>query len=240
MNREKRKSSLARKFTKAVLGLALTASCLYGGWFGAFYAGRGEALTPGETSAVTAVFGNEINASAIRKHERSEGSATHLFRWVDGMVPPPFSHIDFYGPDAHARDYTQDDARLFRLFMHEVTHTWQGQNFNFSRHQVGVYKYQLNENSKFSDFGTEQQAEIICDYSGKFLHQSGLRQKRTAEDLLLQRVVEARFPTARQTRLSIEQGRMAAFNRVAPDTPRMASPSTPAPVFPPLNPPRPA
>jgi hypothetical protein len=236
MEKAKRKRSLTRKFTMAVLGLTATAACLYGAWFGAFYAGRGEALTPSETSAVTSIFGDEINANAIRKHERTEGSATHIFRWVDGMVPPPFSHIDFFGDNAHARDYTREDKRLFSLFMHEVTHAWQGQNFNFSRHNVGQYAYTLQAGSKFSDFGTEQQADIISDYAGKFMHRSGIGQTRTAEDLLLRDVVEARFPTAMQTRLAMEQGRMQAF-RTEP-APILASPSiTPKPV---PTPPRPS
>lgn len=234
MEKPKRKKSLTRKFTMAVLGLTATAACLYGAWFGAFYAGRGEPLTPRETSAVTAIFGDEIDAGAIRKHERTEGSATHIFRWVDGMVPPPFSHIDFFGDNAHARDYAREDARLFSLFMHEVTHTWQGQNFNFSRHNVGQYAYTLSAGARFSDFGTEQQADIISDYASTFLHQSNIGRERSPQDILLRDIVENRFPGARQTRLSMETGRMAAFRnetqqpaRVAQPTPAKLPPSGP-------------
>ncbi len=206
---EKRKGSLIKAFAKAaakvVVGLVLGAGLLYGGWIGANYTGRGEKLTPGETQMVQQVFGPEINASKLRKHFRGDKDIQHCVApGAGGMVLPPFSHIDFYGPENWSRDYSKDGQYKYGFFMHEATHTWQGQHLAFSFRNFGVYAYTLDAQSKWRDFGVEQQADIVEDYSKRWLYPANVQARHSRHDALLARVVESRFPQAHKTRLALE------------------------------------
>ena len=210
MTQEKpKKRSLVRAFMKAAAKVAfvIVAGCsvAYGGWFGGNYAGRGDRLTPGETQMVRQVFGSELNPSKLRKHFRAENDITHCVApGAGGMVLPPFSHIDFYGPKLWSQDYSRDSEYKFGFFMHEATHTWQGQNLDFSLRAFGVYSYALDAQSNWRDFGIEQQADIIEDYSKRWLYPRNAHMHHTRQDALLARVVENRFPEARQSRLKLE------------------------------------
>lgn len=210
---EKRKRSLLSIFAKATAGLALGASLLYGGFVGVFYAGRGDRLTEGESSLVTGIFGDEINASKIRKHFREKADITHIFPRTAGTVLPFISHIDLFGKEFAAADYSVADADLYGLFVHEATHCWQNQNWAWSTKAINVYEYELKPDSKFSDFGGEQQADIIKTYALRFLHPDG-RKNATAEtaavDAMLRKVVEDRFPQAMKTRQALDAADSAA------------------------------
>ena len=210
--REKpKRGALIRRFARAaakvVVTLVAAASLAYGGYLHTNYAGKGEPLTPAETALVEGVFGDEIDATKIRKHFRETSVAFRLApKTTAGMVLPPLSHIDFYGEKNKSADYAQDSAALADLFMHEVTHVWQNQNWRWSLHhldKVRKYDYTLNDRSRFDNFALEQKAEIIGDYTRIWLHPQGKVQsgkEPTAEDLMLRDVVEARFPRARETR----------------------------------------
>ncbi|MEZ0260581.1 MAG: hypothetical protein ACAH80_06195 [Alphaproteobacteria bacterium] len=202
---ERQKKSLIRKFATAAAKTVAVAALAYGAWFGAFYAGRGETLTKGETQAVEGIFGDQLDASMIRKHFRNQSSVTHVMGNTRGMVMPPFSHIDFFGPDAQSKDYSKEGIGKFGLFMHEVTHTWQGQNLKFSTKAFRRYDYDymLRPTSQFRDFGTEQQAEIVENYAERWIHRDGIIEPRTAKDTLVMNVVERQFPRAKATRDSV-------------------------------------
>ncbi|MEZ0222925.1 MAG: hypothetical protein ACAH83_00095 [Alphaproteobacteria bacterium] len=206
MKQNKKRPFLVRAFRKAVF-TTLAICGLYTGWYLALYAGRGEKLTRGETEMVKGIFGNEVNPSSIRKHFRSESSIAHIMPRAAGMVMPPFSHVDFYGPKNHQRDFSKAAKEKFGLFMHEVTHCWQGQTMNFSAKAFRRYDYKLTPKSKFRDFGTEQQAEIIEDYAERWLYPDTAAVKRTPHDTLLFKVVEARFPQAHKTRVQFQKSR---------------------------------
>jgi len=205
------RGSLMRRFARAAAKVVITvlaaASLAYGGYLHTQYAGKGAPLTPAETELVTGVFGDEIDATKIRKHFR-ETSLAHRFapKTVAGMVLPPLSHIDFYGEKNQSADYALDSAAMTDLFMHEVTHVWQNQNWRWSLHhldKVRKYDYALDESSRFDNFALEQKAEIIGDYTRIWLHPKGKVQSGEtpgAKDMLLRDVVESRFPRARQTR----------------------------------------
>ncbi len=225
---EKRKFSLKRAFKKAVLGIAAFVTFAYGSYYQAFYAGRGDRLTTGEAAAVTEIFGGQVNTTSIRKHFKDDDHFTHLFRWAQGTVLPPFSHIDFFGEWVRSPDFSKSDRQHFGFFMHEVTHTWQGQNWRFSSHEVGRYDYdhRLNAQSRFRDFGTEQQAELVEAYAEAFIHPDGAQMPRTPQLMQVQRVVEEQFPQARVTRERLERERAA--------TPAPAKNTKPAPT-PPRN-----
>lgn len=201
---EGRKRSLIRTFARVAAKTLAVAALAYGAWFGAFYAGRGDALTTGEKQTVESIFGDQLDASKIRKHFKEESHFTHVLKNKRGVVLPPFSHIDFFGRGNWSQDFSRESRDQFGFFLHEVTHTWQGQNFKFSAKNFGIYEYAIPDTlAKFSDFGTEQQAEIIEDYSKRWIHSESVTQPRTANDTLLMKVVERQFPRAAQTRDSI-------------------------------------
>lgn len=203
---KKKRHFLVRAFRKALF-TTLAVCGLYAGWYAALYARRGQKLTKGETELVKGIFGDEINTSKIRKHFRSESSIAHVLPSKIGMVPPPFSHIDFYGTNAHSKDYSREKKKLFGLFMHEATHTWQGQTLTFPMRNIGVYEYKLTKASRFNDFGTEQQAEIIEDYAQAWLFKDPKAKNvtHTAQDSLIMKVVETRFPRAYKTRVQFQK-----------------------------------
>jgi hypothetical protein len=202
---ERQKGSLIRRFAKAAAKTVAIAALAYGAWFGTFYAGRGEKLTADETKTVESIFGDQLDASRIRKHFRDNSSVTHVMGNTRGMVMPPFSHIDFFGEAAYSNDFSREGQDKFGLFLHEVTHTWQGQNLKFSTKAFRRYDYdyKMNGASNFADFGTEQQAEIVENYAQRWIHPDGMKEARTAHDTLVMKVIEKQFPRAAHTRDSI-------------------------------------
>lgn len=211
MTEKRKRSSLARKFAKAVAGTVIGAAMLYGGWHLAFYAGRGEKLAANEEKALKGIFGDEINTAKIRKHFREKSSITHVMPSKIGMVVPPFSHIDFFGPAHWSHDYTAESRDEFGLFVHESTHCMQWQSLTFPLHDLGKYEYTLSGNSRFNDFGCEQQADIIEDYAKTWLYTGADTARHTAQDTLLFKVVEARFPRAKKTREDVQRKHVPAW-----------------------------
>lgn len=205
------RGSLMRRFAKAATKIVVTlvaAACLtYAGYLAVHFQDKGAPLTQAETALVVGVFGDEIDASKIRKYHRERSIAQRMApKTVGGMVLPPLSYIDFYGAQNHSNDYAKDNAQLTDLFMHEITHVWQNQNMKWSLHhldKVRRYEYTLTPQSRFDNFALEQKAEIIGHYARIWLHPRGKIQsgrEASAEDILLRDVVEARFPRARETR----------------------------------------
>ena len=216
----KPKKSLIKAFAKAVAGIALGIALAYGGFIATFYAGRGEPLTPGEKTLVTNIFGNEIDASQIRKHFRDNSSPTHVMPGMQGTVLPFISHIDFFGEGVHSPDFSRESPNLYGFFAHEATHCWQNQTGNWTLKNPGIYEFTVTPTSRFSDFGMEQQADIIQAYADRFLNPEGRKSATAATadfDGMIQRVVEDRFPHARQTRLVLDaQDAAPATARPAP------------------------
>lgn len=196
---------LLRRIRRVALGLLFTASVAYTGLL-ASYSGTGEKLTKGETELVQGVFGDEINTSKIRKHFKNENHITHVLPSKRGTVLPPHSHIDFFGPTVTSADFSKDAKEKTGLFIHEATHVWQNQNAAWQLNKLHIcrkYDYTLKPTSQFRDFGVEQQASIIEDYVECWWHKDGPAQQGTdmnAQDSLLLKVVETRFPRAKQTR----------------------------------------
>lgn len=203
-----RTKSLMRIFRKAALGFLLTATLGYSALL-ASYKGTGETLTKGETALVEGIFGNEIDASKIRKHFKNKGHITHVLPSKTGTVLPPHSHIDFFGAAARSDDFSCDSVYETGLFIHEVTHVWQNQNMVWSLdklHKCRTYDYTLKPTSTFRDFAVEQQASIIEDYVETWIHKDSPAMRGETlvrRDSLLLNVVEARFPKAKKTRLSL-------------------------------------
>ena len=211
---------LAKAFTKAVVGTALVAALGYAGMIEAAYSGKGEKLTPGERQAVEQIFGDQIDASKIRKHFKETSHWTHVMRGKAGTVMPFTSHIDFFGDNIRSPDYSTGDAFKLGFFLHEVTHVWQGQNLDYPMKNFRVYEFTLKPDSKFSDFGIEQQGEIIEAYAKAWHHPEGRKAAKTDADELLKNVVEDKFPQAKVTREKMDRQEQAATSK--PLTPAKA------------------
>lgn len=180
---------------------------------------RQEALTPGEADLIKGIFGPEIDISKVRKHF----TAVSKPGTSPGYVIPAqtFSNdcIKFYGPDYTSGDYSRpDNAFNYGTFVHEMTHIWQNQHPNPQKaeHDNFAYQYNLTPKSRFDDLGEEQQASLIEDYALQFLRASRAPAKNgdtylpshapdksdasRCDLVLLQKVVEDRFPAARHMR----------------------------------------
>lgn len=203
----KRRFRLVRAFAKAVVLTFALCSTAYAGWFGANYAGRGEPLNMNERQAAVEVFGGDINTSAVRKHFREVSSPTHFKANTAGMVLPPFSHIDFFDAPNQTADYTLGSRWQYELFMHEMTHVWQGQHMRFPLHDLTRYDYVLTPTSRFEQYGPEQQADLVAHYARRWLHPDNPNAPHDEQDMMLRRVVENKFPNAQVTRLRLERER---------------------------------
>ncbi|MBU6475432.1 MAG: hypothetical protein KGL10_03380 [Alphaproteobacteria bacterium] len=178
----------------------------------------GVPLTAGETALMKSIFGDEIDTDQVKKYLSDK---PHPF--VIAMASSG-KKIKFYGKETHVPDYSQTkNASNYWTFVHEMTHVWQFQHpkediLRALRNPTRRYDYELSEDSRFQDFGVEQQACIIADYALQCLFRGAkipangnngyyLPVENTdprAQTLkLLFKTVEDRFPQARETRLTL-------------------------------------
>lgn len=166
------------------------------GGFG-FSRSSSAALTSGETELVRGIFGDSVDTPIVTKY------------FVDtdphcAAVTISRKGIKFCGPQHFSKDYSKEAEVNFGIFIHEMTHIWQKQT-NSNTRKWRIYDYNLSAQSCFDGYCLEQQAAIVEDYARRFLHPSHQSRwiKNTPEsDLLLQKVVEDKFPQARATRLA--------------------------------------
>lgn len=195
--------------------------------------GPGYALVANEAAFAKAFFGSNFNTEDLR---------IHFYEWSYGMpngdgvqAANVMSHMNYswhngqerqslrnqtmkcftYGDTYTSQDYTREDLEKFSVWMHEMTHVWQGQALD--RYTLGTdpgYDYVLSPQKKFTDYGTEQQGDIVCDYVGRYLHvdakwrneiNGGLKKEQA--DYLLKEIIETQFPGAKTLRLQMEQYR---------------------------------
>lgn len=175
----------------------------------------GVPLTEGEIVFIKSIFGKKIDEKVLRRQKKifspkARPDARAVTLWFG-------KGIKFYGPSLYEADYSQaKDPDNQDTFIHESTHVLQHQRklqFPFRRVYGSYegYDYKLSAQSRFKDFGLEQQAEIIKHYAGRFLYHHDRLVARfivdgnmVENDLLLQKVVEDEFPEARKTRLGLE------------------------------------
>jgi len=165
-----------------------------------------------EKAMAYGIFGAEISMDTVRVHQPPRSCVSML-----ASVNSP-RDIFFWGATQHSHDYARD-ANPYRTgtYAHEATHIWQRQNshkFTNLRLSFKLYHYPLDLRKwSFNDYGIEQQASIIGDYTQIFLH-GGTRPTKwlhaTGADTpagreKLKKLVEDRFPQARNTRLYFEQ-----------------------------------
>lgn len=195
---------LAKAFTKAVLGTALVVTVGYAGFIETAYSG-GEKLTPGERQAVEQIFGDQVDATKIRKHFKDASHWTHFMKGKQGTVMPFTHQVDFFGDNIKSADYSAEGPYKFGFFLHEMTHIWQGTNIKYPLKNFGQYEFTLTRDSKFSDFGLEQQGEIIEAYAKAWHHPQGRKVAKTEADEFLKKVVEEKFPQAKVTRENLDR-----------------------------------
>jgi hypothetical protein len=203
---------LAKAFTKAVLGTALVATLGYAGFIQTVYSG-GDKLTPGERQAVEQIFGDQVDAAKIRKHFKDASHWTHVMKGKRGTVMPFTHQVDFFGDDIKSADYSAEGAYKYGFFLHEMTHIWQGTNVKYPLKNFGQYEFTLTKDSKFSDFGLEQQGEIIEAYAKTWLHPDGRKSAKIEADGFLMKVVETQFPQAKITREKMDRQQQAATSK---------------------------
>lgn len=167
---------------------------------------KGNPLTKGEVAMLRSVFGNEIDYAKQRvvlNRQRTESDDTAAY-----IVTGDLHHVYFDTSHNFFDDYSRAPKDAYYAFWHEMGHIWQQQNPQKSGAYCNrVYKYNLHDGAKFSDFCTEQQGAIIADYATRFLHPrayepvyyTNYRITRDA-DARLAKVVEDAFPQAAVTR----------------------------------------
>lgn len=131
-------------------------------------------LTTGEIALAKTVFGDSIDYSAVRLHNRrllplgiQEKHQAMAYR----------SHTSF-PRSAYSDDFSKEtDAKKQSVFIHELVHVWQHQNRVLSTPKEAVketlkhkfnyqqsYHYTLSKNRDLTSYGFEQQAAIVQDY----------------------------------------------------------------------------
>jgi len=127
--------------------------------------GAARGLTPGEMGMARHLFGDSIDYGRVKVHN-AEYLPFGMQRNDTVMTP----NGEMYFPkDIFEEDFSSEDQRDQHLFMHEMTHVWQGQMGMFVRLRglgswAARYKYRLSVKKKLSNYGMEQQASLLSDY----------------------------------------------------------------------------
>lgn len=202
-------------------------------------------MTDHERALAKLIFGDEIGITGLRMHLRNQRlsdkaasvtSSNDIYFWGDRHWPGSFhksEHSEFYY-------YDKGDQKTFRevkehrhkigVFVHEITHIWQRQNYYsgtawfgrldnfdrlFNKHGRGEYSYSIeNADQEFSDFKIEQQAEIIRNYVLTYLYDNAT--PSSGRDIA--HIVEKRFPHLTEIRQYVqEHGRLPFEESNLPD-----------------------
>ena len=219
----RRRGKIRRLFNHLALGTAagvICANILAEGyvWYNDNYTVTGgQDLTQNEVQLVRGIFGDAVDTSIVRKHF-DQPCISHDARRAEACVAYGSDrHVFFVDPALFVKDYAGGGSLPRDVFMHEMTHIWQDQNYPTLYlayvKSCKTYEYSLNDRSRFEDFCVEQQASIVANYVRYVLYPQswppGLY--KGPEEVLrgmsanLARVVEDEFPQARLTRLRFEE-----------------------------------
>lgn len=173
-------------------------------------------LTENEALLAKSVFGEAFNTSSIRKHyydgiPKNSNMTPHT---IAGIYPDAPDNMHFVSKFEQTADYGRAIPDKAGIFMHEMTHVWQHRGNRRDRAAAcSIYEYKLKPQSRFADFCIEQQADIIKDYTMRFLVRpvdlnyavtaDYLNRSMTENEKFLVNVVETRFPHARKSRLNV-------------------------------------
>lgn len=202
----------------------------------------GHALTQGEKEFVHSIFSDGVETSIVLKHFRDTNDPARPSPTTAACVPYADERdIYFFGKGYESKDFSQDSTFRYEVFIHEITHIWQGQTHY--RHTgkyedvpkddpLSVYRYTLDSSSKFEKLSVERQGAVIGDYACRFLHPAhsfpvwyqGFDRDVFANDRLLMKVVEGFFPQAKKARLAVEKTRAQGAIAAAREAESTASP----------------
>ena len=127
-------------------------------------------LTDGEIKLAKTLFGDSIDYALVRVLDQPTSS-------LQGKNTAMVAGNDIYMHNCYREDYSKASSFGRCLFIHEMTHIWQGQNkvlnqvlavlelnlkhrFNYS----AAYFFALDGNKDLTDYGLEQQAAIVEEY----------------------------------------------------------------------------
>ena len=119
-------------------------------------------LTDGEIALARGIFGGALALEKVEVRRR---------KWFAFQprrtVMAPMGHIHFHPAAPHYHDdFAQAPPQLQGLLIHELVHVWQTQVHGrwwlpLMRHPFCRYRYRLVPGRRFTDYGIEQQAEIV-------------------------------------------------------------------------------
>jgi len=132
---------------------------------------KGRALTEGEIAMASTIFGDSIDYKKIKLYGRK----------ISRFQPDDFNAApdgNLYMIRHYSDDFSKSPAEDKAALLHELTHVWQIQN-NTMNLKVAFVKetlkakfnyratnrYTLTEGKDFNQYGFEQQAGIVEDYS---------------------------------------------------------------------------
>ena len=156
-------------------------------------------LTDAESSFAKQVLGSDFKTQDIRLHFCQNASPPSLAKTRNML-----SAVYFFEGKNHSKDFTRAPDIEKSIFLHEMTHLWQTQNYGFVKDFFRMaekrgYDYSVHYGDAFDDFGSEQQAAMIEDYYMHFLAKDGMSTYRpyiqNPENLhALKSIVESHFP----------------------------------------------
>lgn len=120
------------------------------------------ALTPGEIALARSVFGSAIDYANVTVQRRK-----FMPFQPRGVTMAPMGHLHFHPQAAHyCDDFAAAPIDRQGHFIHEMTHVWQAQTLGrwylvLRRHPWCRYDYALRPGWTLSQYGLEQQAEIV-------------------------------------------------------------------------------
>ncbi len=186
-------------------------------------------LTESEAALARAIFGPDFDTASIRKAYHPDDTHYNLHPnakpsdTVGAYVSPGERTVHLLDEHYHVRDHARyryhefvntDGVTLLShlsLFVHELAHIWQHDDPDHAAVKCDDYAPEMTANSRFEDFCNEEQAVIVALYASTFLDmyhplntRLGTPDRPYSEDHLnLIRIVEERFPYARQSRLAL-------------------------------------
>ncbi|MBI1216105.1 MAG: hypothetical protein GC185_09845 [Alphaproteobacteria bacterium] len=131
-------------------------------------------LTAGEIALAKTVFGDSVDYTAVRLHNKRI-----MPRGLQGSAQPVAVGNNISFPrTAYSEDFSREPVATKQAdFIHELTHVWQHQNKVLStpreaiketlRHRFNyqaAYPYKLEDGKDLTEYGFEQQAAMVEDY----------------------------------------------------------------------------
>ena len=121
-------------------------------------------LTYGEQSLARLLFGDAIDYTRVRIHDRGyfwRFQSRHTAVAPNGQIY--FNHEDFL------TDFSQAGPKGIHWFMHEMVHVWQWQLGHRLRLRgacrIGLsYRYELAPDKRLGDYNMEAQGDLLADY----------------------------------------------------------------------------